>query len=228
MFRVAPQLGRPFTADDEVDGQHRRVVLSHAFWRQRYGGASDVIGKTIGLNEEPWEIVGVMPQGFSYPVGATRPTSLYVPALFSSTDRVRGTSRNFNWTIIGRLNPGVSRAQAQDAMHRISEASICSTRNGGLGGARVITLHDHIVGRTRAWMLMLLAAVGLLLLIACANVANLMLARATARAREVGIRAALGAGRWRTIRALLVEGVVLAVIGGVLGVLIAYALAFSC
>jgi predicted permease len=212
------------TPDDEVEGRHRRVVLGFSFWRQRFGAATDVIGKTIDLNEEPWEIVGVMPAGFDYPVGATRPTSLYTPALFVASDRIRGGSRNFNWTIIGRLKPGVSRAQAQDQMHRVSEAIDQQYPEWGPGRrARVITLHDHVVGRARGWMLMLLAAVGLLLLIACANVANLMLARATARGREVGIRAALGAGRWRTVRALLVEGVVLAIAGGILGVVLAYA-----
>jgi predicted permease len=223
-FRVTPHLGRMLMPDDEVEGRHRRAVASYAFWHQRFGGAADVVGKTIDLNEEPWEIVGVTPPGFSYPVGAPRPTALYVPAVFVAADRIRGNSRNYNWTIIGRLKDGVSRAQAQDQMHRVSEALDQQHPQWGAGRrARVITLHDHIVGRARGWMLMLLAAVALLLLIACANVANLMLARATARGREVGIRAALGAGRWRTVRALLVEGVVLALCGGVIGLLLAYA-----
>ena len=222
-FRIAPHLGRTFMPDDELDGGNRRVVLSYAFWQQRFGGTPDVVGKMIELNEEPWEIVGVLPPGFTYPVGASRPTALYVPAAFAATDRVRGDSRNFNWTIIGRLKPGISRAQAQDQMHRVSEALDLQYPKWGEGRrARVITLHDHVVGRARAWMLMLLAAVALLLLIACANVANLMLARATARSREVGIRTALGAGRWRTVRALLVEGVVLALCGGVIGLFLAY------
>jgi predicted permease len=223
VFRVSPLLGRAFTAEDEIEGQHRRVVLSHAFWQRRFGGGGDVIGKTLDLNEEPWEIIGVMPRDFAYPVGATRPTELYTPVALRSEERVRGGSRNFNWTAVGRLKDGITRAQSQDQMHRVSEALDQQYPQWGPGRrARVITLHDHVVGRARSWMLMLLGAVGLLLLIACANVANLMLARATARAREVGIRAALGAGRWRVIRGLLVEGVVLALCGALIGVLLAY------
>jgi predicted permease len=224
LLRMAPALGRTFTPGDEVEGSHRRVLLSHGFWQQHYGGAADVVGKTIELNEEPWEVIGVAPRGFTYPPGATRATALYVPALFSAEDRVRGNSRNYNWTIIGRLKPAVSRAQAQDDLHRLSESLDLQYPKWGPGRrARVLTLHDYIVGRARNWMLMLLGAVGLLLLVACANVANLMLARATTRGLEIGIRAALGASRWRTARALLVEGLVLALAGGVIGLLLAYA-----
>jgi putative ABC transport system permease protein len=223
VLRVAPHLGRLLTPDDEIEGQHRRVVLSYGFWQRRFGGVADVIGQTLELNEEPWEIVGVLPRTFGYPVGAARPSEIFVPAAFRAEDRARGNSRNFNWTAIGRLKPGVSIAQAHDQMGRVSEALDLQHPKWGPGRrARVLTLHDHIVGRVRSWMLMLLGAVGLLLAIACANVANLMLARATARGREVGIRAALGAGRWRVMRGLLVEGVVLALTGAAIGVALAY------
>src|SRR5262249_13355945 len=157
-----------------------------------------VVGKTIDLNEETWEIVGVMPHDFGYPVASERPTDIYAPIAFKAADRTRGNSRNYNYTSIGRLKAGVTMAQASDQMFRLSEALDQQypkwSPNRRL---RVIPLHEHLVGRVKSWMLMLLAAVGLLLLISCANVANLMLARATARSREIGIRAALGATRWR-------------------------------
>ena len=223
VMRVTPLLGRPFKAEDEIDGQNRVAILSYGFWQRRFGGAPDVVGRTIELNEQSWEIVGVMPRGFAYPVASERPSEIYVPLAFREEDKVRGGSRNYNYTAIGRLKPGVSLAQASDQMNRIMEGIEQQHPKWSPGQrARVITLHDHLVGRVRSWMLMLLGAVTLVLLIACANVANLMLARATTRTREMGIRAALGASRWRLVRGLLIEGLILSIAGAALGVLLAY------
>ena len=223
VLRVAPLLGRPFAADDEIDGRHRVAILSHGFWQRRFGGAADVIGKRIDLNEQSWEIVGVMPRGFEYPVAAEQPTEIYSPIAFTSDDKVRGGNRSYNWVTIGRLKPGVSIDQAHEQMNRVAAALDEQHPKWGPGRrVRVVTLHHHVVGRVRNWMLMLLGSVALVLLIACANVANLMLARATVRVRETGIRAALGASRWRLIRGLLVEGVVLATMGAACGILLAY------
>ena len=112
MLRVQPLLGRHFTAEDEIEGRHRVVILSHGFWQRRFGGDPAVVGKTIDLNEEAYEIIGVMPRGFAYPVAAERPSEVYSPAWLRKDDTVRGSNRNFNWTVVGRLKPGISIKQA--------------------------------------------------------------------------------------------------------------------
>jgi len=223
VLRVPPMLGRPFTTAEESYGRHRVAILSYGLWQRQFGADPGVIGKTIGLDDEPWEIVGVMPRGFAYPVASALPTDLYVPPAFRDEDRVRGNSHNYDRTVIGRLKPGVSIVQASDQMNRVAAGLGAQYPDWAKGmRVRVVTLHEHLVGEVRSWMVMLLGAVALVLLIACANVANLMLARATVRGPEIAIRAALGASRPAIVRGLLVESIVLSLAGAVIGVLLAW------
>jgi putative ABC transport system permease protein len=223
VFRVQPILGRAFTEDDSIEGRNRVAIISYGYWLRRFGGSPDAIGKTIEASDQAVEIVGVMPRGFTYPVAVEKPTEIYRPIPFTAEHRIRAGSRNYNWFAMARLKHGVSVAQAHEQMNRVAAALDQQYPEFSPGmRVRVVTLHHHLVGKVRSWMLMLLGSVGLVLLIACANVANLMLARATVRAREMGIRSALGASRWRLIRGLLIEGVMLSVSGAALGIVLAY------
>jgi len=224
VLRVQPALGRPFTTENEVDGRHLVVILSDGLWRRRFGGDPGIIGRTIPLQNTAYEVIGIMPPGFEYPVGFARPFELWVPYVVPSDERIRDPhSRSMYLQTIARLKPGVSLRQAQAQMDQIAVAIQKANpewNKDNFVGVR--PLRDHLVGsRTKSWMLLLLGAVAIVLLIACANVANLLLARATAREREIGIRAALGAGRWRLIRQLLVESLVLSIAGTACAILLA-------
>jgi predicted permease len=223
VLRVQPLLGRNFTVDDEIDGRHRVVILSYGLWQRQFGASSDAIGRTIELSDESWEIVGVMPRGFAYPVAAERPSEFYIPMMFRAEERTRAKSRNYDGLVIARLRQNVSLPQASERMGRVMSTLNEQYPDWVRGRqVRLVPLQEHLVGRVRGWMTLLLGAVALVLLIACANVANLLLARATVRGREMGIRAALGASRWRLTRGLLVEGLVLSLSAAAIGLLFAY------
>jgi putative ABC transport system permease protein len=225
VLRIRPALGRAFTTDNEVDGRHRVAVLSDALWRRRFGGNPEIVGRPIPLEGGSFEVIGVLPPEVTYPVGAPRATDIWVPYVVPADERIRNPkSMSIYLQTIARLKPGVTVAQAQAQMDQIAAALEKAhpewNKESRIG---VRPLRDHLVGaRTKSWMLMLLGAVAIVLLIACANVANLMLARASAREREVGIRAALGAGRWRLVRQLIVESLVLSVAGTLLAVVAAW------
>jgi putative ABC transport system permease protein len=212
VLRVKPVYGRAFTKENEVEGREKLVILSDGLWRRRFAGDPNIVGRTIPIEGGAYEVAGVMPADFQYPVGSLRPTDLWTPYVVPPDERIRNQgSFSMYLQTIARLKPGVSVDHAQAQMDQIAKALQAANpewNKDKLIGVR--PLIDHLVGaRTRSWMLMLLGAVGIVLLIACANVANLLLARASAREREVGIRAALGAGRWRLVRQLMVESLVL-------------------
>ena len=228
VLRTQPLLGRPFSREDEVEGRGNVAVISYALWQRRFGGSPDVIGAYLPGQQASFEVVGVMPPGFSYPVdtyvlGVREPTDVWVPYVFTSDDRVRGNSFGRNLHVVGRLRDGVSIERAQARMHQIMASLAAETPRWFTDrAARVEPLREFVTRGVRTWMIMLLAAVSFVLLIACVNLANLMLVRATARTRELGIRAALGGSRWDLARVLLLESLILSLAGAALGAAVAW------
>ena len=215
---VQPLVGRAFTAENEVEGRARVAVISHGLWQRRYGGAPDVIGRRLPASLVDLDIVGVMPPGFEYPVGEPKPTDVWLPNVFRPEDRVRRNEYSYRLRVIGRLRDGVSIAGAQAEMDRITARLAAETPHWFEDRvASVAPLRHDLTRGVRSWMLMLLAAVGGVLLIACVNLANLMLVRVSARSRELAVRAALGASRADLVRGLLVESLMLSIAGAALG-----------
>jgi predicted permease len=217
---VAPILGRNFSADDDHVGAAPVVLLGAGFWKRTFGSSPDVIGKTITLNATSYEIVGVIPPDFSF-YGHDR--DVYTPIGQWNDKSFRDRRIDLSAHAIGRLKPGATLAQAKSDMDRVAQnlATAFPEADKNVGIA-LVSMKEDIVGNVQPFLIVLLAAVGFLLLISCANVANLLLARAMGRSREFAIRAALGANHMRVIRQLLTESILLAAAGGALGLLLAW------
>jgi putative ABC transport system permease protein len=213
---VPPLLGRLFTEAHETPAQDTVVVISHGLWQRRFGGSSGVLGRTITLNGRSHEIIGVMPATLRMPADA----ELWTP--LAPEPSLRQARGSFWLPVIGRLKPGIAVEQAQAEMAGIA-ARLEQTYPANRGfGVNVVPLHQQLVGDIERSLVVLLAAVGLVLLIACANLGNLLLGRTAARRKELAIRTALGAGRARLIRQIVTEAFVLATFGAALGLLLAY------
>ena len=211
LFKTNPVAGRVLQADDMQKGREPAVVISHALWQRRFGGTQDVVNREVILNGKPATIVGIMPAGFTYPSDC----ELWRPFPLEPTKEARD---NRFLSVVTRLKPGVTLSQAQTEIDTVNQRlaqSYAETNSGW--GVRLSELRESLVGELRTSLLMLLGAVAFVLLIACANVANLLLARAAYRQKEIALRTALGASRLRVVRQLLTESVLLSLVSGVVG-----------
>jgi predicted permease len=225
---VSPSMGRVFRPDEDSPGNDHVVILTDAFWRGRFHSDGNVVGRTITLDGAPFQVVGVLPASFRFPKGAQLGALTEVPQRVDyfkplGLDAARFSPfGDFDFAAIARLKPGVSAAQALAELNLV-QGQIAANAKAGMGlRASMIPLESQVVGTARLGLLLLLAGVGAVLLIVCVNLANLLLVRAPSRLREAGLRTALGATRTRLMQQLLAESVLLAAIGGVLGVGLAY------
>jgi len=216
-LRVRPLIGRAIAPGEDQLGHANVVVLSHAFWREHFGSDASIVGQNITLNQQSYTVVGVMPARFQMPPSV----QIWTPLAW--TDKEKAVRGEHHFGVIGRLKPGADLHQAQAEMNMISsqlEQQYPADDKGW--GAVVVPLREQLVGSVRPALLVLLGAVAFVLLIACANVANLMLAKTLGRRKEIAIRSALGASRGRVLQQILSESVLLALAGGILGLFIAH------
>jgi putative ABC transport system permease protein len=217
LLGVKPALGRNFSADEDQPGANKVAIISHSFWQKRYGGDVGILNRGILLNDEKYTVIGVMPANFQFGADYIK---LWTPIAFTLQELANHGDHYLN--VVGRLKPGVTLGQANADIKAIMKSiGEKFPDQAGRLGANVVSLHEQLAGRMRRSLWLLFGAVVVVLLIACANIAGLLLSRAAARQREIAVRAALGAGRSRIARQLLTESILLAGAGGVLGVLLA-------
>jgi predicted permease len=217
VFGVKPARGRNFTAEDDRKGADPVTIISERLWARKFNSAADLVDKSITLDDRSYRVIGILPGSFKQSVA-----DVYVPIGAWPSPALQNRSAALGIHGIGRMKPGVTVEQAEADLDRVmgTLAELYPANNKG-HGAKVISYRQGLVGNVQPVLLLLFGAVGLVLLIACVNVSNLMLARATGRTREFAIRAALGAGRWRLLRQSLIESTLLAVVGGAFGLFLA-------
>ena len=217
-YGVKPILGRMLLPEEDAPGKTQVVVLSYPFWQRVFGGKADAVGRAIQLNGEPYTVVGVAPAGF----GLASKVDVWMPMAFKPDETANDARGGHYINVVGRLKPGVTVSQAKAELDLLATQLAKQYPDSNKGwGIFMMPIQDYGVRDVKPVLCTLLGAVGCVLLIACANLANLLLARATARHREISIRAALGASRARLVRQLLTESVVLSLCGGVAGLILA-------
>jgi len=215
-------LGRTFTPEEAVVGADRVVVVSHGFWQRVLGANPDIIGTAIKLDTLPFTVIGVMPPAFEFPTAAA--AEVWAPLAFDPNDLHGRSRRARSLMVVGRTAPNTTAGQAQEEISVLANRIAAEYKDSNAGwGARVVAAHEQLVAASRPALTVLMGAVGFLLLIVCANIANLLLARLSSRRREIAIRAALGAGKWDVVRPIVAESLLLSVAGGLLGLVFATA-----